>query len=1095
MTSLLIVDDEPVNLGVLSDYLAGYGFRILIARSGEVALKRAKLFQPDIILLDILLPGIDGFEVCRRLKADKDTADIPILFMTALTSVEDKVKGLDLGAVDYISKPLQRKEVLSRVTTHLQIRNLTKNLQDANRELEMHRDQLEELVEERTAALSRANEQLKQEIVERKRAEAEIVRLATVIEQAAVTVVITDLEGNIIYANPDFERSTGYTVAEALGQNPRILKSDRQGVPFYQELWGAITADHTWNGIFINKRKDGELYHEEATIFPIKNVTGKIVNYAAVKRDVTDRVQAEEALLEKTVYLDNILRSATEYAIATTDLEFRITYYNLLAEQFFGYTADEVIGKTVQEMHTKENVAPRRFERAIENVRAHGEYRYLVAQKGDAGTRYLESRVSGIYDNPDGELLGFALFSRDITKHKQAEEEIRRRNRELTLLNQVIAASVAEQEPEVILEIVCRELVQTFNAPIAIAVLLNEEKTAARIAAQYPLQESLSVLNKVIPLEGFSAAQDILTYRKPKIINDALNIPHLAPIHNIIRRVDIASLLIQPLVIAEEVIGVLILTAAEVGQFSTERIELTWSVADQVAGALARSRLDKERQRFSAAIEQSAESVIITAADKIIIYVNPAFERLSGYSRAEAVGQNPDHLLDSGKQEAAFLQEMWATVEAGQVWRGRIINKNKTGGFYTEDATITPLRNEQGDIVNYVSVQRDVTRELQLEEHIHQAQKMEAIGRLAGGVAHDFNNILTAIIGYASLSLKLLPPDHPVRDDLQGIQKSARRAADLTRQLLTFARRQVIDPQVLNPNEPILNLDKMLRRLIGEDIELVTLLAPNLGRIKADPGQIEQVLVNLVVNARDAMPAGGKLTIETANATLGEDYARQHAEVKPGDYVMLAVSDTGTGMSEEVQARIFEPFFTTKAIGKGTGLGLATCYGIVKQSGGHIWVYSEVGQGTSIKVYLPLAEAEADAPPEYEEAELPGGTETILLAEDEASVRNLTARALRRLGYTVLEAANGEEALYLAREHSDQEIQLLFTDVVMPQMGGIVLAEQLRAMRPGIKVLYTSGYTDNAIVHHGVLDAGIAFLQKPFSPELLAAKVREVLGK
>jgi CheY-like chemotaxis protein len=287
----------------------------------------------------------------------------------------------------------------------------------------------------------------------------------------------------------------------------------------------------------------------------------------------------------------------------------------------------------------------------------------------------------------------------------------------------------------------------------------------------------------------------------------------------------------------------------------------------------------------------------------------------------------------------------------------------------------------------------------------------------------------------------------------------------------------------------------MLRRLIGEDIELVMLPAPDLGQVKADPGQLEQVLLNLAVNARDAMPGGGKLTIETANVTLDEDYAQQYAEVAAGEYVLLSINDNGIGMTEEVKGRIFEPFFTTKEAGKGTGLGLATCFGIVKQSGGHIWVYSEVDQGTTFKIYLPRVAADAGSLPGRGQSHaLPRGTETILLVEDEATVRTLAARTLRKQGYTVLEAANGEEALYVARQHSG-EIQLLFTDVVMPQMGGKMLASRLEEESPSTRVLFTSGYTDNAIVHHGVLDPGIAFLQKPFSPEVLIRKVREVLDQ
>jgi two-component system cell cycle sensor histidine kinase/response regulator CckA len=381
-----------------------------------------------------------------------------------------------------------------------------------------------------------------------------------------------------------------------------------------------------------------------------------------------------------------------------------------------------------------------------------------------------------------------------------------------------------------------------------------------------------------------------------------------------------------------------------------------------------------------------------------------------------------------------------------------------------------------------------------LEEQLHHAQKMEAIGRLAGGVAHDFNNILTAVMSYAGLALDGVSPGHPVRDELEGIQKTARRGAELTRQLLAFARKQVIEPHVTSMKNLILNTDKLLRRLISEDIELVTLISPDVGRIKMDAGQFEQVLINLVVNACDAMPEGGKLTIEATKTILDEHYARQHPDVVPGEYAVLSVSDNGIGMSEDSVERIFEPFYTTKDRGKGTGLGLSTIFGIVKQNNGHIRVDSKPGHGTTFNVYLPCVdEPLSSISVRKEPTSLPHGTETILLVEDEVAVRSLVARVLRQHGYTVLEAGNGEEALHLVENHHDQVIHLLLTDMVMPQMGGKALADQLLTQHPDLKVLFTSGYSDKAIIHSYVLDSGIAFLPKPFAPAFLVQKVREVI--
>ena len=371
---------------------------------------------------------------------------------------------------------------------------------------------------------------------------------------------------------------------------------------------------------------------------------------------------------------------------------------------------------------------------------------------------------------------------------------------------------------------------------------------------------------------------------------------------------------------------------------------------------------------------------------------------------------------------------------------------------------------------------------------------MEAVGQLAGGVAHDFNNLLTVILGYSDVLAAKLDPGSLALEELDEIRSAGERAASLTRQLLAFSRQQVLERKVIDVNDLIANIEKMLRRLIGEDIELVTVPDPALRRVFADSGQLEQVIMNLAVNARDAMPRGGKLTLETANVELDQAYARAHATVRPGSYVMIAVSDTGVGMNAETLTRIFEPFFTTKERGKGTGLGLATVYGIVKQSGGYVWVYSEAERGTTFKIYLPPAEQGAEV--EEATAALPPvrGSETVLLVEDEESVRTLSRTILESYGYSVLEAGSGLEALEMVRERGGS-IDLLLTDVVMPSMGGADLVTRLQVLRPGIRVLYMSGYTDDTVVRHAHLKQGRVFLQKPFTPETLVRKVREALGR
>jgi PAS domain S-box-containing protein len=507
-----------------------------------------------------------------------------------------------------------------------------------------------------------------------------------------------------------------------------------------------------------------------------------------------------------------------------------------------------------------------------------------------------------------------------------------------------------------------------------------------------------------------------------------------------------------------------------------------------------RKQAEAERNRLAAAIEQAGETVVITDPVGKIQYVNPAFERTTGYSREEVIGENP-RVLNSGKQDEEFYRRLWRTISGGHTWEGRMVNKRKDDTCFTEDATISPVFDAMGKIVNYVAVKRDITDHLRLADQYQQSQKMETVGRLAGGVAHDFNNLLTVITGYSELLLEKVGKGSPMRGELEEIKRAGDRAASLTQQLLAFSRKQIIEPKVVRLDLLVAEMQEMLTRLIGEDIALQATTGKGLGSVKIDPGQFQQILMNLAVNARDAMPGGGKIVIETANVELDEGYCAPHPYVSPGRFVMLAVSDTGKGMSEEVKAHIFEPFFTTKERGKGTGLGLATTYGAVKQSGGSIEVYSEVGIGTIFKIYLPRVEEEAVKPVNDDRpTDLPGGSETVLVVEDEDTVRDLCVRILERLRYKVLRASNGAEAIALAQKYGER-IDLLLTDVVMPGMSGSELATQLVLHHPEMKVLFTSGYTDDAIVRHGVLAEGVSFIGKPYTPLALARKVREVLGQ
>jgi two-component system, cell cycle sensor histidine kinase and response regulator CckA len=508
----------------------------------------------------------------------------------------------------------------------------------------------------------------------------------------------------------------------------------------------------------------------------------------------------------------------------------------------------------------------------------------------------------------------------------------------------------------------------------------------------------------------------------------------------------------------------------------------------------AETALKESEERFRSTFEQAAAGMGYTTPEGRWVRVNQRLCDIVGYTREELltlthqdITHPDDHDLDTDARRKLITDELQTLSREKRYLR-------KGGSPVWVDVTVSTLRNESGEAKYFIAVVQDITARKELELELFHAQRMEGVGQLAGGIAHDFNNLLTVISCRSQLALERMAPRDPLRREFDLIYKTSARAAALTHQLLAFSRKQVLQPKVLDMNELVNNSTNLLKRLIGENIDLAFVPAPDAGRVRVDPGQLEQVIVNLAVNARDAMPDGGRLTIETSNVTLAAEYTALHAGVTPGPYVALTVSDTGTGMDRAVQARLFEPFFTTKGPGYGTGLGLATVYGIVKQSDGHIRVYSELGHGTVFKVYLPrtdaLPEAASVAPP----GGLPAGTETVLLVEDENEVRHLAHEVLGVLGYTVLEAASPGEAILIAERHVGL-IGLLLTDVVMPGMSGRALASRILAERPETKVLFMSGYTDDAIVRHGVLEPGTSFLEKPFTVEALAVKVRKELDR
>lgn len=762
-------------------------------------------------------------------------------------------------------------------------------------------------------------------------------------------------------------------------------------------------------------------------------------------QEIAERKRTEAALRESEERYRNLFHSITDPLFVYDPTTLAYLAVNDAAVTKYGYSRDEFLGMTIRDILPEEETADHlgTMGRPATTREEHGQRRHRK-KSGEI----IDVDVSTYGVDFSGR-PACVVQARDVTEQRRAEAEVARTT--------VLLQALVNGTPDVVF---VKDRAGNY-------LLVNEA------AARYVGKSVAEMLGK--------DATAILEPEDARLVTAS---DHLVMESNQSQTV-------------EEVL----LSAGVPHTFQTIKVPYR-DANGHVIGVIGISRdvtHQKEAERAlrlrDRAIQAVSQGILITdpnLPDNPIIYASSGFERMTGYRADEVVGRNC-RFLQGKDTDRETIGELHSAIAAGRGCSVEILNYRKDGRPFWNQLSISPILGAAGELTHFVGVQTDVTERRRLEDQFRQAQKMEAVGQLAGGVAHDFNNLITVIHGCSDILSARLASDDPMRELLSEINKAGERAAALTHQLLAFSRQQVLQPKVLNLNAVVSNTEKMLRRLLGEDVSLVTNLSPNLGQVKADAGQLEQVLMNLAVNARDAMPRGGRLTIETQQVFLDESYCRGVADLPPGEYVLLAVSDTGCGMDEATRGRIFEPFFTTKGLGKGTGLGLATVHGIVKQSRGHIAVYSEVGHGTAFKVYLPRVSGPAsNARSELLSQTMPRGTETVLLVEDEETVRATAGHILRGCGYRVLEASNGKEGLRLS-EIEPGPIHLLISDVVMPHMGGRGLAELITAKRPRCRVLFLSGYTDDAVIRHGVLEGEFAFLQKPFTPSGLAQKVRNVL--
>jgi PAS domain S-box-containing protein len=799
------------------------------------------------------------------------------------------------------------------------------------------------------------------------------------------------------------------------------------------------------------------------------------------------------------------LLQASPDAILITGRQGQITLINAQAEKLFGYTPEEIRGRPVEGLFIKAS-RPERTLSCLMQYSASmteqvGSSSDLVGRHKDGSEFYVDLRSSPLQTR-EGLLIIHVI--RNVTERKTRERQRMVRHAAQRILAE--SSTLREAAPDLL-----QALCQGLNWDLAILWTVDRQTgelhrvgvghatSCTPFGPECPIRERTLPARSGWPGRVLFAGQPLWVADRKEGTEESLLLD---------AKTGLQAAVGFPIVIGGEVLGVFELFARQPRPRDEGVLETLQSVGDKISQFLTRKQAEEavyQSEARKAAILEAALDAIITFdhAGRIVEF-NPAAEQMFGRPRAEALGGEMADLLPAA-EAAEFRRRLAQGDEPDGVpgYKGRreLTARRADGSAFPIELTTTRIRTD--DALLFSCYVRDLTerkqaeaRLQQTEERYRQAQKMEAVGRLAGGIAHDFNNILTAITGFADLLLLTLKGDDLQKEYVQHILTSSERAAALVRQMLTFSRKHVQALKVLDLNSLVSNMNKMLHRVIGEDMSLSAALATDLSRVKADPGQLEQVLMNLVVNARDAMPQGGKLTLETANVELDESYTRAYPGVRPGAYVMLAVTDSGCGMSKEVQARLFEPFFTTKEVGKGTGLGLATVYGIVKQSEGHIAVYSEVGRGTTFKVYLPAVREAVTVPPVV--AAIPGpvarmaGTGTVLLVEDEDHVRQLSRQILQVSGYRVLEARHAAEALALY-EQQDAPVDLMVTDVVMPEMNGCDLASRLQERRPDLRVLFMSGYTDNAVLRHGLLSEGAAFLQKPFTAAALANKVQELL--
>lgn len=1097
MATILIVDDREPNREFLVSLLGYGGHRLLEAADGAEGLEVARAERPDLVIADILMPTMDGYEFVQRLRADPTVAGTRVVFYTAYYHEPEAHRlAAACGVTAVLTKPAEPEEVLRIIQLALNEAHAVGTEAARVDEPAFEREHLALLtvkLSQKANELRRTNERLTAlvELGLHIGSERDQGRLLQVFCDSAREIVgaryavvgipssgdppyrhfvtsgmdlgtaarvgrlgpLAGVLGSVLASGRCF-RATNHGRLEAAGGPPAL--------PSAAALLAAPLLSparvHGWVCL-LDKIGGGEFDDEDEQLARMLGAqVGRIYEngslYADLLRqstklaeEVAERRRAEDEVRRTTKLLRAVADGTTD-AVFVKDRAGRYLFLNEATARFVGKPVAEVLGRDDTELFDPDS-ARVVLERDL-RIMATGVTETEEEQLTAAGVTRTYLATKGPYRDAAGDVVGLIGISHDITDRKRAEQR------------SILFRALIDRTTDFI-EVIDPETSRFLDA--------NERACAAH---GYTREEYLAL--SVPDVDPLVAARSW-----PEVIADR-------------RRAEVRTFESQH----RRKDGSLFPVEVSLDFIHLDREYLVTVIRDITERQRAAAALRETQKRLEQVVT-SSPAVLFTLAiesDQVrgLSWISENVRALLDFSPEEALAAtwwlDNLHPEDRERIPAQTQSDLFASGHATHEYRFR----HRNGTYRWTRGEIRLVRNATGRATEAVGSWSDITHLRQIEEQYRQAQKMEAVGRLAGGVAHDFNNLLTVINGFGEVALGGLPPGDPGRDLLQEIVSAGERAAGLTRQLLAFSRKAIIEPRHLDLQATVADVEKMLRRIIGEDVQLAIASEPDLGTVLADPGQVEQVLLNLVVNARDAMPTGGRLSIDVRNAELDEAYARAHPDVRPGRYVVVAVTDTGCGMSAETVARIFEPFFTTKGE-RGTGLGLATVHGIVKQSGGHVAVYSEVGLGSTFRVYFPRVEHPRDAlRARAAPAAVPRGSETVLLAEDEDAVRALTRHILRGCGYTVLDARDGADALRVAAEYRGK-IDLLVSDVVMPGLSGRALAARLAETRPGLKVVFLSGYTDDAVVHHGIRETEVAFVQKPFTGAALAQKVREVLDK